>query len=63
MVFALVIFGPRKLPEIGRSMGKALSEFRRASLSGMESLRGAVEESREEGKKDSGRAVPDDIRR
>lgn len=33
MVFAvaLVIFGPRKLPEIGRTLGKALSEFRRAT--------------------------------
>lgn len=28
---ALVIFGPRKLPEIGRQMGKLLYEFRRAS--------------------------------
>jgi Tat protein translocase TatB subunit len=33
MVFAvaLVIFGPRKLPEIGRTIGKALGEFRRAT--------------------------------
>lgn len=30
-VIALVIFGPRKLPELGRSMGKSLSEFKRAS--------------------------------
>lgn len=28
---ALLIFGPRKLPEIGRSVGKALGEFRRAT--------------------------------
>ena len=28
---ALVIFGPRKLPEIGRKMGQTLSEFKRAS--------------------------------
>lgn len=31
MVVALVVFGPRKLPEIGRSIGKSLNEFRRAS--------------------------------
>ncbi len=31
MVVALVVFGPRKLPEIGRSLGKTLNEFRRAS--------------------------------
>jgi TatA/E family protein of Tat protein translocase len=30
-VIALVIFGPRKLPELGRSLGKSLSEFKRAS--------------------------------
>ncbi len=30
-VVALVIFGPRKLPELGRSLGKGLSEFKRAS--------------------------------
>jgi TatA/E family protein of Tat protein translocase len=30
-ILALVLFGPKKLPEIGRTVGKALSEFRRAS--------------------------------
>ena len=30
-VIALVIFGPRKLPELGRSLGKSLAEFKRAS--------------------------------
>src|SRR2546430_12999044 len=30
-VIALIIFGPRKLPELGRSLGKGLSEFKRAS--------------------------------
>ena len=31
LVLALIVFGPRKLPEIGRSMGKMLAEFRKAS--------------------------------
>jgi len=31
MLIALLIFGPRKLPELGRSIGKGLSEFKRAS--------------------------------
>ena len=31
MVIALLIFGPRKLPELGRSLGKGLSEFKRAT--------------------------------
>lgn len=30
-VVALLIFGPRKLPELGKSLGKGLAEFRRAA--------------------------------
>lgn len=30
-VLALLIFGPRKLPEIGRQLGRSLAEFKRAS--------------------------------
>ena len=31
LMIALIIFGPRKLPELGRSLGKSLGEFKRAS--------------------------------
>lgn len=31
LVLALLIFGPRRLPEVGRTLGKALGEFRRAT--------------------------------
>jgi TatA/E family protein of Tat protein translocase len=31
LVIALIIFGPRKLPELGKSLGKSLNEFKRAS--------------------------------
>ncbi len=30
-VVALILFGPRQMPQIGKSIGKALAEFRRAS--------------------------------
>lgn len=30
-LLALIIFGPKKLPEIGRQIGKAMAEFKRAS--------------------------------
>jgi TatA/E family protein of Tat protein translocase len=39
-VLALLIFGPRKLPELGRNLGKALAEFRRTS----NELRATVED-------------------
>jgi sec-independent protein translocase protein TatA len=31
LAIALLIFGPKKLPEVGRSIGKALREFRKTS--------------------------------
>lgn len=31
LVLALIIFGPRRLPEIGRTLGRAMGEFRRAT--------------------------------
>ena len=43
-ILALLIFGPRKLPELGRTLGRALAEFRRASTD----LRAAVEDEMRE---------------
>jgi sec-independent protein translocase protein TatA len=40
LVIALIIFGPRKLPELGKSLGKSLAEFKRAS----NDLRNTLEE-------------------
>jgi sec-independent protein translocase protein TatA len=31
LLLALLIFGPKRLPEIGRTLGKGMSEFRKAS--------------------------------
>ncbi len=31
LAIALILFGPRKLPELGRSLGQSLAQFRRAS--------------------------------
>jgi len=32
LVLAFLLFGPRRLPEIGRSLGKMMAEFRRATM-------------------------------
>ena len=40
LVIALIIFGPRKLPELGKSLGKSLAEFKKAS----NELRNTLEE-------------------
>jgi sec-independent protein translocase protein TatB len=31
LIVALIVVGPRKLPELGRSLGRSLGEFKRAS--------------------------------
>jgi TatA/E family protein of Tat protein translocase len=31
LVIALIVFGPRKLPELGKSLGRSLNEFKKAS--------------------------------
>jgi sec-independent protein translocase protein TatA len=31
LVIALIVFGPKKLPEIGKNMGRMMGEFRKAS--------------------------------
>ena len=49
LVIALIIFGPRKLPELGKSLGRSLNEFKKAS----NELRSTLEEEiRVEDRKD-----------
>jgi TatA/E family protein of Tat protein translocase len=45
-VVALLVFGPKKLPEIGKSLGKGLAEFKRAS----DELKKTIETEIEQGK-------------
>jgi sec-independent protein translocase protein TatA len=52
LVIALIIFGPRKLPELGRSLGKSIGEFKKASNELRSTLEEEIriEEQREERK-------------
>jgi TatA/E family protein of Tat protein translocase len=43
---ALLVFGPRKLPELGKSLGKGIAEFKRAS----DDLKRTIEDEIEQGK-------------
>lgn len=44
LVIALVVFGPSKLPEVGKSLGKTINEFRRASAASFGEVEEAVKD-------------------
>ena len=46
LVIALIIFGPGKLPEVGRGIGKALREFKKTSQGIGEDVTAAVAEDK-----------------
>jgi len=54
LVIALIVFGPRKLPELGRSLGKSLGEFKRAS----NDLRNTLDEEIRIEEKHTGKDTP-----
>jgi TatA/E family protein of Tat protein translocase len=47
-VLALLIFGPKKLPELGKQLGKGLGEFKRASTDLKRSIEEEVEKAARE---------------
>ncbi len=57
LVVALIVFGPRKLPEIGKSVGKMLAEFRKASNDFKRTIEDEVEAERLR-ELDTARAAP-----
>ena len=44
LIVALIIFGPSRLPEIGRAIGKSISEFRDAASTVQDEVKKGMEE-------------------
>lgn len=44
LVIALVIFGPKKLPEIGKALGSSIKEFKKATKEVMKSDESKIED-------------------
>ncbi|MGH2809980.1 MAG: Sec-independent protein translocase subunit TatA/TatB [Actinomycetota bacterium] len=67
-IFALIVFGPKKLPEVARSAGRALREFKQATGELTEELKAGldqelpaaypIEESKLENERDAHPAAP-----
>lgn len=49
-IIALIFFGPKRLPELGRSLGKTLAEFRRASNEIKQSIEKELQEDETQNK-------------
>ena len=47
LVLALLIFGPRKLPDLGASLGKSIRGFRKSMQEGQDEVKSAMAEVRE----------------
>lgn len=60
LVIALIIFGPKKLPEIGKAIGNAIREFKKHSSKATDDLEEAVSGANEEPKIESAKKAKDD---
>ena len=60
LVIALIIFGPRKLPELGKSLGRSINEFKKASTELQNTLEQEIriEEQKDDRAKTAAPAAP-----
>lgn len=59
LLIVLLLFGAKRLPELSRSMGKSLREFKKATSEVEDDFRKAMDEDPEADKKDSKKAKVD----
>ena len=58
VIIALIVFGPKRLPELGKSMGKGIREFR-SSISGKDDEKPEIESGAKAGEPVEGEVVTD----
>jgi sec-independent protein translocase protein TatA len=59
-VIALIVFGPRKLPELGRSLGRSIAEFKKATNELQHSLEEEIRAEAPEAQGAAKQVVPSD---
>lgn len=62
-IVALLIFGPKKLPDLGRSVGRALSEFKKASDDFQSTMREEMQDVKKNAGLDEIKKLEEEIRR
>jgi len=60
LIVALLVFGPKKLPEIGKSLGKGIREFRKATRELTSTLESDLDDEPEPVKEDTRNAADSD---
>lgn len=58
LVIALIIFGPRKLPELGKSLGKSINEFKKASTELQNTLEREIETEERKDREEKAKTAP-----
>jgi sec-independent protein translocase protein TatA len=61
LVIVLIIFGPKRLPELGRSMGRGMREFKNSITGGDEDEPREIERSRDGVGEDASRPIEGEI--
>jgi len=51
LLIVLIIFGPRKLPEVAEAIGKSIQKFKKASREVQQEIKTSVEEEEDSDKK------------